>query len=185
MFPGCRCKKNRLLSGWFRSNHFTCWNSRSTKNGWCTTRGSCSSIPNDTTRRRRRLWTPTVPRSFVFPPWHLYVGAYAPWSVTASLCSSSSVDNGAKRLLWTIGVEASVAQSGFPRVDGWSADLAVANDCSIVGNYESDGGPCWGWWHMTCDCGCCRGCWDDCTATGKIRLCTACRSRDKMANVAR
>jgi len=62
--------KNRLLSDWFRSNHFTCWNSRSTKNDWCATRGSCSSIPYDTTRR---LWTPTVPRSFVFPPWHLYV----------------------------------------------------------------------------------------------------------------
>ena len=85
----------------------------------------------------------------------------------------------AKRLLWTIGVEASVAQSRFPRVAGWSADRAVANDCSIVGNSESDGGP----WHMTCDCGCCRGCWDDCTATGEIRLCTACRSRDKMATV--
>ena len=63
--------KNRLLSDWFRSNHFTCWNSRSTKNGWCATRGSCSSssILNDTIRR---LWTPTVPRSF-FPPWHLCV----------------------------------------------------------------------------------------------------------------
>jgi len=175
--PRLSMQKNRLLSDWFRSNHFTCWNSRSTKNGWCATRGSCSSIPNDTSRR---LWTSTVPRTvFCF----YSVTPVSPWSVSASFCSSSSVDNGAKRLLWAIGVKASVAQSGFPRVAGWSADRAVT-DCSIVGNSESEGGPCWGWWHMACDCGCCRGCWDDCTATGKIRLWTACRSLDKMANVA-